>query len=429
MMTTPRKVALALVGVGVALLVAWTYRTRPRPTRPIDAVPPDAFVAIEVDVSALRKSGALRAIFGDKNEQSLTQVCGFDPVDRMQDLVFTVPEGGDGAFGVAVQADITQDDLVRCANEIVQAHGGDPTSDVASYGSYAIITPKSTSAESTKPARSLGYHAGSPILVGPKAWLERMIDALDAASEGRGGAGEHLALRTKLSNEITPAPTFLLTASVLLEKSVREKLKAEMAAEVGPGEDSGTSMMLGVLGMSGGALGMFERGEEVRAVVDLKCEEERQCVEVERLIAKVRGEWAKMDALRAFGLGTVLDHLEVDHHGTELQVRAGAPTSDIVRWAKIFLDSKPLVGASTSIGAVVPSAPAAVASDVPTQTVRITVPEGVKPGQPFTVQIPSPVPGGSALSVRPLTATVPPPTASGGPPGTMPPKSPSHPPP
>ena len=391
MMTTPRKIALALVGAGVALLVAWTYRARPRATSPIDAVPPDAFVAIDVEIGALRKSGALSAIFGDRNEQSLTQVCGFDPVDRMQDLVFTVPEGGDGAFGVAVQADITQDDLVRCASEIVKGHGGDPTSDVASYGSYALITPRSTSAESTKAARSLGYHAGSPILVGPKGWLERMVDALDAASEGRGSSGEHLALRTKLASEITPPPSFLLTATVLLEKSVREKLKAEMAAEVGPGEDSGTSMMLGVLGTSAGVLGMYERGDEVRAVVDLKCEEERQCAEVERLIVKVRGEWAKMDALRAFGLGTVLDHLEVDHHGTELQMRAGAPTADVVRWAKIFLDSKPLVGASTSVAAVVPSAPAAgIPAGLPTQTVRITVPEGVKPGQPFTVQIPSP---------------------------------------
>jgi hypothetical protein len=191
-------------------------------------------------------------------------------------------------------------------------------------------------------------------------------------------------------------------------------------------------MMLGVLGTSAGALGMYERGNEVRAIVELQCEEERQCAEVERLIRKVRGEWAKMDALRAFGLGTVLDHLEVDHHGTELEVRAGAPTADIVRWAKIFLDSKPLVGAgSASVGAVVPSpSAAAVPSDVPTQTVRITVPEGVKPGQPFTVQIPSPVPGGSALTVRPLTAT-PVPVAPGAvAPGPATPKvAPSHPPP
>jgi hypothetical protein len=394
----------------------WSYRTHARPTEPIDAVPPDAFVAVDVNVAALRKSGTLNALFGDRDEQSLTKVCGFNPVDRMQSLVFTVPEGGNGEFGVAVQADITQDDLVKCADEVVKAHGGDPTSDVVSYGSYSLITPRTTSADSTKPARSLGYHAGSPILVGPKAWLTQMVDALDAASEGRGSPGQHLTLRTKLANGITPAPTFLLTGTVLLEKSVREKLKAEMAAEVGPGEDSGTSMMMGVLGTSSGALGLYEKGGEVRAVANLACEEERQCAEVERLIQKVRGDWSKMDALRAFGLGPVLDHLEVDHHGTDLQIRAGAPATDVVRWAKLFLDSKPIVPPSAAVGAVIP--PPAVmpgsgaTADVPTQTVTVTVPEGVKPGQPFTVRIPSPVPGGSGMSVRPLTATVPGPTGA-----------------
>jgi hypothetical protein len=409
MMTTPRKIALGLVGTGVALLGVWSLRTQTRPTHPIDAVPADAFIAVEVDVGALRKSGALRAIFGDRDEQSLTEVCGFDPVDKMEDLVFTVPEGGDGAFGVAVQADIGKGELVHCAEEVVKGHGGDPTSDTDSYGSYAVITPHTTSAGSTKPARSLAFHAGSPILVGPKAWIEPMIDALDAASEGRGTPGEHLTLRTSLAKEVASQsggmrPTFLLTATVVLQKSVREKLKAEMAAEVGPGDDSGTSMMLGVLGTSAGVLGLYERGDEVKAVVDLRCEEERQCGEVEKLIAKVQGEWSKMPALRAFGLGPVLDHLEVDHQGTVLQVRASAPTGDVVRWAKLFLDAKPLVAGAPSAGASPPP-------DVPTQTVHVRVPDGVQPGQPFTVQIPAPIGVATGGSVKPLTVTVPIPSA------------------
>ena len=88
MMPAQRWIAIAVGGVGLAVASAWYLHSPSRPVHPIDAVPPDAFVAVEVNVGALRKSGALTALFGDKDEQSLTHVCGFDPVEQMEDLVF-----------------------------------------------------------------------------------------------------------------------------------------------------------------------------------------------------------------------------------------------------------------------------------------------------------------------------------------------------
>jgi len=395
-------VVLALALAGAAGLGVWMLRAQPLPIRTVDAVPPDAFVSVDVDVGGLRKSGALAALFGDRDEQTLTQVCGFDPVDRMTELVFTVPEGGTGEFGVAVQADLTQDELLRCADEIVKAHGGDPTPDITSHGPYAVITPRTTSSTSTKPARSLGFLRGGPILVGQRAWIHSMIDAIDAAREGRAAASEHVKLRARLATAVTPPPAFLVTATAVLERSVRERLKSEMLAEVGAGDDPGTAMMLGVLGMSSGVAGLYERGADVHAVVDLRCEEERECAQVERLIVKVRGEWAKLEPLRAFGLGPVLDHLEVDHHGTTLEVRASAPTADVVRWAKLLTTSKPAPSAAAS---AVP-APSGSA-ELPSQTLKVTVPEGVEPGQPFTVHIQSPRPGAPIVGVQTVTATIP----------------------
>jgi hypothetical protein len=390
---TPRKVALAIAAAGVVLLAAWYFYAPARPTHAIDAVPADAFVAIEIDVDALRKSGALAALFGDHDEQSLTKVCGFDPVDRMTDLVFTVPEGATGDFGVAVEASLTRHELARCAEEVVRGHGGDPTSDIVERGSYSIITPRSTSADAAKPARSMAYKRGSPVLVGPKSWVNTMVDTIEEASLGRGSPGEHVTLRQKLAAEITPAPHFLLTATALLDRSVRDKLKAEMLNEVGTADDSGTSMMLGVLGMTSGVLGLYEKAGDVHAVVDLHCDEEAQCAQVERLILKVRDDWSKMPALREFGLGTVLDHLAVDHHGTKLQMRASAPATDVVRWAKLFLDSKPIVAKASGAEPAASAPPNDVTADVPTQTLRVRVPEGTKPGDPISIRIPASGPG------------------------------------
>jgi hypothetical protein len=418
MMSTPRKIALGIIGAGAAVLAGSYFYTPRRPVRPIDAVPPDAFVAIEVDVAALRQSGALQAIFGDRNEQSLAQACGYDPVDKMDDLVFAVPEGATGDFGVAVKADISKDDLLNCANAVVKAHGGDPTADVVDRGSYSVITPRTTSSDATKPARSMGYRAGSPILVGPRSWVYTMIDSLEDAAYGRGSPGEHLTLRKKLAAEITPTPKFLVTATVLLERSVREKLKADMLKEVGTASDSGTSMMLGVLGMTSGVLGLYESGRDVHVVVDLRCEEEPECIQVQRLIEKVRDEWSRMQALRDFGLGPVLDHLEVDHEGTRLQVRAAAAATDVVSWAKLFLESKPIVPAGAASAASPSGGPVVGADDknanVPTQTLHVTIPEGAKPGDPLTIQVPTPTPGTSG-QVQHIVATVPGAGGSAGP--------------
>ncbi len=404
-MPAGRKLALAIVAVTLAGVAYVSLRPRPRPIHPLDAVPADAFVAIEVDVASLRRSGALNVLFGDREEQSLTHVCGFDPVDRMDDLVFTVPEGGTGDFGVAVQANITQDELSRCAAAVVKAREGDPTADWEPRGSYTVITPRRTSKDVSKPGRSLGFRKGSPLLVAPKGWLFTMVDSLEAVEDGRGSPGQHQTLRGELTAGVLPPPTLLVTATALLDHAVREKLKADMLKEVGTASDSGTSMMLGVLGMTSGALGLYEQGDLVHAVVQLHCEEEAQCAQVDKLVQKVRGDWAKMEALREFGLGPVLDGLTVEHKGTLLQVRASAPTPSVVGWARLFLQSSPVVPPSPDEPA--PAPPAVPAASVPTQTVKITVPEGVKPGQPFTVQIPSPAPGASTAGVKNLTVTVP----------------------
>jgi hypothetical protein len=421
MVPRARKMAIALVGVGAAVLAASYFRTPKHPVHAIDAVPPDAFVAIEVNVGALRKSGALAALFGESDEQSLTQICGFDPVDQMDDLVFTVPEDGSGAFGVAVQATLSMGQLVDCANKVVTAHGGDPTADITKRGDYSIITPRSTSSDPGKPGRSLGYKAGSPVLVGPKSWLYSMVDAVEDAAAGNGSPGEHLTMRGALAKGITPPPTFLLTASAVLERSVREKLKAEMIKEVGTGNDSGTAMMLGVLGMTSGVLGLYETGGDVRALVQLHCEHETECAQVERLVLRVKEEWSQMSPLRNFGLGPVLERVHAMHSGTTLEVSTSAPTADVVRWAKLIIASRPVLApADFTSGHPQPSpgasasTPAAAASNVavPTQTIHVQVPEGVAPGQAFTVKIPAPVGASSVAGSKVITATIPAPSPS-----------------
>jgi hypothetical protein len=337
-----RRRTLVAAGAVLALADLGAAWVRVRGSHPHasarDAIPEDAFVAVDIDLDMLRASGALAQLLGNGDAQSVTKLCGFDPVERMHELVFALPQAEHGDFGVAVQAEFKQDELLACASKILESRGAEASPEVVTRGSFKIVSQRA--GEDGKVRPSLAYREGGPYLVGVGEWLARMVDAVDHPSKGT--APNRAALPGTPAGSTSPLPRFAVTATVVLEKTIREKVKAEMIDELAEGEAAGPPSeravtMAGVLGVSSAALGLYEQGAEMHVVAELSCETSAACSSVAKLIWRKQEVWSKDRTLRMLGVGPILDHLEVDNHDARLELRAVAPSSQVVEWVKALL--------------------------------------------------------------------------------------------
>ncbi len=298
---------------------------------PFDAMPKASFIVATVDFAELRRSPMYEAAFGKEASatdpmrralgvSALANACGFDPMTRVQRIAVSVPEEGvRGEFGVAARVEVTRDELEKCTRSLAEQRGG--RAETRDVGSFVVLEDKSLGGAL---APRLAYGRGGLLVVGKGAWFDAMLGAADRTRPGVRDAAEHGALRKSLtSREGFRTPTALVTA--ILPRSLRERLKGEMAAELGAPDLSNT-VMAGVLGVSalGVALHVGGPGQNVDALVELVCDSAEACEAVERLVLKKRTEWSSDLALRMIGFGPLLDSLEVKRDGGHLRASATA---------------------------------------------------------------------------------------------------------
>jgi hypothetical protein len=312
---------LVAVVVAAALVLG-----RPAKHSILDAVPRDAWLVISIDAASLRQSSLAKPLLsaGDKAGllgPPLTATCGFDPLERIRELAVASPESGErGDFGVAFAGSFTKDELVACASRVITKRGGTPS--VTTRGTFAVV-------EDTSDARHsrLAYRDGGPFLVGRGAWLDAMMDAVQGTGERM--RPEHAALRAELQAAGGgPARSVVLTA--LLPASLRDKLKAELGSELAENEKSNATFSA-VLGVSavGIAVGQTSDGATTELAARLRCETASACDLVQRFIERKRLALARDFALRAVGLGPLLDSLEVTSQGPALSAKAQASSQGL----------------------------------------------------------------------------------------------------
>ena len=331
----------------------------------LDAVPRDAFLVATIDVEALRASPlAAPLVGGDAGQRgaevlgmrALVDACGFDPLARVKDLAIAIPEGGDtGDFGLVATGDLAREEFVACAEKIIVARGGRPK--VGARGSFTTIEDESEAAGTTGAtgkragAPKLALKDGGPFLIGRGAWHEAMIDAADGAAPSVKTNDAHAKLRDallagaddKTPDHVTRASPRAIVATAMLPKALRERLKGEMGAELGP-LDAGSAgnvasnaasnaTMGGVLGveMAGVAITAGAAGADTELSVELRCESAQACDEVKRLIERKRLAFSQDFGVRLIGLGPLIDSLRVHAAGTALSATAHAPTDELAR--------------------------------------------------------------------------------------------------
>lgn len=306
---------------------------------PYDAMPKASFLVATVDLDELRRSPVYEVAFGKENKdakasdplrsalgmESLADACGFDPLARVQKLAVSLPEEGErGEFGLAARVDVTREELEKCTKAISEKRGsGDGAkTEAMRVGSFAVVEAGSSKSR-------LGYGSGGLLVVGKGSWFDAMISAADRKGAGARDSQDHTALRNALtSRDGWRKPTLIVTA--LLPKSVRERLKGEMGAEVGAADPSSASMG-GVLGVSaiGLAINAGGQGRATEAAVELVCDSGSACEAVEKLVLKKRLEWSKELTLRMVGLGPLIDSVDVKRDGSKLRATAASDTSTL----------------------------------------------------------------------------------------------------
>jgi hypothetical protein len=389
---------------------------------PFDAVPRDSFLVATANLAELRRSPLYEVLLGKDPGSStpalvgtpvlnaralgmgtLADACGFDPLSRVDTLAVAVPEEGDkGELGVAARVNVTGDELSRCTSALADKRGG--KIETKQVGSFAVVEdPAEASADRARPR--LAYGHGGLLVAGRGAWFDAMVAASDHKAPGAREAPAHVAMRTSLMNrDGWRSPT--LVVSALLPRSLRDRIKNEMGAEVGA-KDNSQNVMGGVLGVSmvGLALKAGTSGQNLDVAVELVCDKEaggarmddgaEACGLVEKLILKKRLEWSKELTLRMVGLGPLLDSIEVKRDGARLRVTAGAPASALANAIDRVLrfrarqreDERPPPGPPPNTGLAAPAPPP-------------TLPHGSKDGRQADEIVTAPRPSASAATPR-----------------------------
>lgn len=329
---------MALLGVGSAAAAFAVFGGlrgigTSGPSDPLEAIPRSSFIAATVDFAELRRSPIYEAVFGASTQApgadpmrralgvgALADACGFDPLARVERFAVSVPEDGDrGEFGVAAKVEVTRDELEKCTRSLAEKRGGH--AETKEVGSFVVLDDASSGSATRS---RLAYSPGGLLVVGKGTWLDAMLGAAERTKPGLRDAPEHVALRASLtSREGFRTPTLVATA--ILPRSLRERLKGEMGAEIGA-QDTSSAMMAGVLGVSavGVAIEVGGPGKNVDASVELVCDGPEGCEAVERLVQKKRKEWSGDLSLRMVGFGPLLDSFEIKREGTRLRATASA---------------------------------------------------------------------------------------------------------
>jgi hypothetical protein len=335
-LSTRQRNLVFLLAIAIAASVGF-YLVQPRDGLArggiLAAVPRDAFLVVTMDVETLRTSPLAQPLLGGDSTKllgvgALAETCGFDPLTRVKELALAVPEGGEhGDFGLIAMGDLREAELLDCAQKVILARGGRPK--VGKRGAFMTVED-ADDAEGAKPRIAL--RDGGPLIVGRGAWLQSMIDAAEGKTPSVMMGSPHLALRDVLTERRAGKPSRAVVATAVLPKSLRERLKREMGAELG-GEPGSNVAMGGVLSVEtvGLAITAGAAGQESEAAAELRCETAEACDEVKKLILKKRLSFSQDFGVRLVGLGPLIDSLAVETKGAALTASAHAPTEDVAK--------------------------------------------------------------------------------------------------
>lgn len=327
-------------------------------------VPDGAFLVIRGDVSTLRKGAAFSALPLDKigvwlNGDRASRLCGFDPTTRIGEFLAVIPEGGDkGEFAIAAKTTVTKEDLVRCAESLAREGG---------QGLTTKTEGRDTSMTLPKQEGELVYREGGILAIGQRPFLSVLLLTLDGKLPPSDARSPHVRLAHDFGGATdSPSAPSQLVATVVLPRSLREKLRAENR---GP---DGTNAMAGVLGVEAAGLSLTTgpSGGMTELKVRFSCDGPQACAEVDKLLMAQRLKLSQHLGLRIAGFGPFVDSFRTEQAGSELSANARIRTDDL---------SRAIGFAADYLGKVQASALPSPTSDLPAAELKSAPDELLRP--------------------------------------------------
>jgi hypothetical protein len=312
---TRNGIILLVLALGMAAGLAWMYGRRQQPelgSRSLDAVPAGALLVATIDLAAVRASPVGARLLEQGREipglGKVKDLCGFDPIEVLDEIAVAVPAAGDtGDFGLVGSGRIEGEALIACASKVIEGRGGQPV--LSTIGSFQTVRDASLGASGGEIAvRDRGM-----LLLGSGLYLRAMIDAADKRIPNIRSSEAHGQLARQVEGSA-------VRVTVVLTPEQRRMLALELQAE---GPASPGSRVAG--GAAGAALGATLA---LHAVV--ACDEPDACRALEGSLRRARDERAKDYAIRIVGFGAVLDRLELEAKQSYLHARVELPAEEAV---------------------------------------------------------------------------------------------------
>jgi hypothetical protein len=336
--------AVAAVALSAGLVSLAQYRRAPeRSFRALDAVPRSALLVAVADLDALRAS-PVGVPFLKKGREipglgKVDALCGFDPLDGLQEIALAIPESGDsGDFGVVAAGKLQEKAVIACASKVIEGRGGSPI--VTTIGSFRTVRDGSSS----ESGGEIAVRDGGPLLLGAGSYLRAMIDAAEQhaptihASEAHGW----LAKETGRGE---------LRLTMVLSREQRRTLAEELRA-ADPGSPAAS--------VFGGALGV-ELGPTVKLHGVIACEGADSCKRLAGSLSAARDARAADLGTRLVGFGAVLDQLRIEPEKELIHLRVELPADQAALLAERLLTLRglrhPMPSGELSAPALAPPPP------------------------------------------------------------------------
>jgi len=301
---------VAILGIGLA----WYASARRTPAveagpSALDAIPSGALLLVTGDLRALRASPVGAPFFREGREirgiGKVRDVCGFDPIDTLEEVALAIPAVGEGEFGLAAAGAVQTEALVSCAKKVIESRGGRPV--VAPVGSFSTV--RDTSAPQ---GGEIAVRPGGLVLLGGGAYLRAMIDSADGRTPTIRTSDAHAQVAQQVGGGAA-------RLTMVLTPEQRAQIAEELALSGAQGSPAG-SVLAGGIGV--------DLGPQLRLHGVLTCASAAACSELGDRLRAMRDARAGDVTLRLMGVASVLERVQLEAKGEALHLRLELPAEE-----------------------------------------------------------------------------------------------------